>query len=95
MNSRTSSETLVSIVIPTFNQSGFLKEAIDSVINQTHRAWEAIVINNFSTDATVEVVNRFNDARISLLGFANDGVIARSRNKGIDVAKGEYVAFRL
>jgi teichuronic acid biosynthesis glycosyltransferase TuaG len=93
MNSRSSSQTLVSIVIPTFNQAEFLKEALGSVINQTHRAWEAIVINNFSTDTTIEVLNQFNDARISRLDFANDGVIARSRNKGIELAKGEYVAF--
>jgi glycosyltransferase involved in cell wall biosynthesis len=93
MNSRPSSQTLVSVVIPTFNQAEFLKEALDSVISQTHRTWEAIVINNFSTDATVAVVNSLNDARISRLDFANNGVIARSRNKGIEVAKGEYVAF--
>ena len=84
---------LVSIVIPTYNQSEFLRQAIDCIINQTYGSWEAIVVNNFSTDETISVVEGFNDPRVSLINFSNDGVIARSRNLAISRARGEFVAF--
>ena len=84
---------LVSVVIPTFNQGHFLQEALRSVINQTYRKWEAIVVNNYSTDNTSAVVSEFNDSRIVLIEYANLGVIARSRNVGISNCRGEYVAF--
>ncbi len=84
---------LVSIVIPTYNHAVFLKEALASVMVQTYQNWEAIVVNNYSDDNTVEVVNTFHDSRISLINFRNNGVIAASRNKGIQAAQGEYVAF--
>ena len=84
---------LVSIVIPTYNQSEFLRQAIDCIINQTYGSWEAIVVNNFSTDETISVVEGFNDRRVSLINFSNDGVIARSRNLAISRARGEFVAF--
>ena len=82
---------LVSVVIPTFNQAHFLRDALRSVINQTYRKWEAIVVNNYSTDNTSAVVREFNDSRIILIEYANLGVIARSRNIGILNCRGEYV----
>ncbi len=72
----------VSVVIPTYNHAKLLKKALDSVLAQTFKDWEAIVVNNFSTDDTVEVVNSFTDPRIKLLNFNNSGVIAASRNRG-------------
>lgn len=50
-------------------------------------------MNNYSTDATEQVVEGFNDSRIRLINFSNNGVIAASRNRGIELAAGEYVAF--
>ena len=93
MPAETIQPRLVSIVIPTYNQSGFLLEALSSVRSQSYRNWEAIVVNNFSNDETVSVVEAFQDSRISLVNFANNGVIARSRNAGISLARGEFVAF--
>ena len=84
---------LVSIVIPTYNHAEFLKEALDSVCAQSVGDWEAIVVNNFSTDDTEQVVSGFADDRIRLVNFANHGVIAASRNQGIALAAGEFVAF--
>ena len=84
---------LVSVVIPTFNHAPLLKIALQSVIAQTFTNWEAIVVNNFSTDATVEVVESFNDSRIKLINFSNNGVIAASRNVGIKMATASYIAF--
>lgn len=84
---------LVSVIIPTYNQSGYLKEAIDSVLNQTFSDWEVIVINNFSEDDTEQIVAAIKDARVSLYNFKNHGVIAASRNYGINKSQGKYLAF--
>ena len=83
----------VSVVIPTYNHAKLLKKALNSVLAQTFKDWEAIVVNNFSTDDTVEVVNSFTDPRIKLLNFNNSGVIAASRNRGVKEAGGEFIAF--
>jgi teichuronic acid biosynthesis glycosyltransferase TuaG len=84
---------LVSVVIPTFNHAPLLKRALDSVVAQTYSDWEAIVVNNFSTDETIDVVNSFKDDRIKLVNFKNNGIIASSRNRGIKLAQGKFVAF--
>lgn len=83
----------VSVVIPTFNHAKFLKKALDSVVAQTFQNWEAVVVNNFSTDNTIEVVNSFADPRIKLFSFSNNGVIAASRNHGLKEAAGDFIAF--
>jgi glycosyltransferase involved in cell wall biosynthesis len=83
----------VSIVIPTYNHARFLHQALASVRAQTLADWEAIVVNNYSDDDTVEVVAGFADARIRLVNFRNHGVIAASRNEGIRQASGDLVAF--
>jgi len=84
---------LVSVVIPTYNHAGFLRRALQSVIDQTYSRWEAIVIDNHSEDETDEVVRSFADARIRMIKIRNHGVIAASRNRGIAEAAGEWVAF--
>lgn len=82
-----------SIVIPTYNQGYLIKRCLDSILSQTYTNWEAIIINNFSEDNTVEIVERYHDSRIRLINNANNGIIAISRNKGIKLAKGEWVCF--
>ena len=84
---------LVSVVIPTYNHAHYLNRALQSVLDQTHTNWEAIVIDNHSTDNTDEVMKRFVDPRITYLKIHNNGVIAASRNAGIRAAKGEWIAF--
>jgi len=83
----------VSVVIPTYNHANFLKKALDSVRSQTFEDWETIVVNNFSSDDTESVVAAFDDSRIRLVNFANHGVIAASRNFGLQNTRGEVVAF--
>ena len=83
----------VSVVIPTFNHAKFLKKALDSVVAQSFQNWEAVVVNNFSTDNTIEVVNSLADPRIKLFNFSNNGVIAASRNHGLKEAAGDFIAF--
>jgi glycosyltransferase involved in cell wall biosynthesis len=84
---------LVSIVIPTYNHAPMLQRALATVVEQTYQNWNAIIVNNFSTDNTLEVVAAFNDPRIQCVNFRNNGVIGASRNEGIALATGKYVAF--
>lgn len=87
------SSPLVSVIIPTYNHDKYLGRALQSVLDQTYTHWEAIVIDNHSTDNTDEVIARFIDPRITYLKIHNNGVIAASRNVGILAAKGEWIAF--
>ena len=91
MNSK--SPPLVSVIIPTYNHANFLGKALESIIHQTYNNWEAIVIDNHSTDETNKVIDKFKDSRIQYFKISNDGIIAKSRNFGINVAKGDWIAF--
>ena len=84
---------LVSVIIPTYNHANFLGKALESIIHQTYNNWEAIVIDNHSTDETNKVIDKFKDSRIQYFKIFNDGIIAKSRNFGINVAKGDWIAF--
>lgn len=82
---------LVSIVIPTYNQAEYLKEALDSITSQTYRNWEAIVVNDGSRDHTVEVMEHYArlDKRIRVFSKENGG-ISSALNHGIERALGDY-----
>lgn len=88
-----SNAPLITVVIPTYNHAHFLREALQSVRAQSFSEWEVVVVNNYSEDDTVAVVESFTDPRIRLENFRNNGVIAASRNRGIALARGRYVAF--
>lgn len=83
----------ISIVIPTYNHAHFLRTALDSIRAQTFGDWEAIVVNNFSEDDTIAVVESYNDPRIRLVNFANHDIIAAARNHGLSLTKAPFVAF--
>ena len=83
----------VSIVVPTFNHAQFLHQALASVVAQTFQNWEAIIVNNFSTDDTINIVESFGEKRFRLINFRNNGVIAASRNEGIRQSNGSVIAF--
>lgn len=82
-----------SVVIPTFNQADFLKESLKSVISQSFTDFDVWIINNYSTDKTKQVANSFDDPRINVVDFHNNGVIGASRNLGIKSSTGKLVAF--
>lgn len=86
-------DPLVSVILPTYNHAHFLNRAIRSVLDQDYTNYEVIVIDNHSQDNTDEVVQSFVDPRVTLLKIHNNGVIASSRNMGIQAAKGEWLAF--
>lgn len=84
---------LVSVVIPTYNRSKELKRALESVLSQTYKNFEVIVVDNNSTDSTDAMLKDLNDQRIRLLKINNNGVIAASRNLGINASSGKWIAF--
>ena len=84
---------LFSIVIPTYNRASFIKKAIDSVINQSYCNWELIVVDDASSDHTLDLLNEYNDDRIRVIKNAVNLERSASRNKGIAAAKGEYICF--
>lgn len=83
---------LVSIVMPAYNSGMYIGEAIRSVLAQTHRNWELLVVNDGSTDATVEVLSGFDDPRIKIFHKTNGG-IGSARNLGLRNATGRFLSF--
>jgi len=80
------------VIIPTFNAGNYIAETIQSVLNQTYRNYEVIVVDDGSTDNTLDVLKRF-EARIKLLTKSNGGP-ASARNLGIKNSTGEFIAFQ-
>ena len=83
----------ISVIVPTFNHARFLKQALQSIIEQSHQNWEAIIVNNFSTDETLQIIESFNEPRFKVVNFQNNGVIAASRNEGIRRSSAPFIAF--
>jgi len=72
-----------SIILPTYNQSDFLKKSINSILSQTFQNWELLIIDNNSTDNTDNVIQSFQDNRIKVYKINNQKILAKSRNLGI------------
>jgi glycosyltransferase involved in cell wall biosynthesis len=83
---------LCSIVIPLYNKASFIEAALESILNQTHRDFEVIVVDDGSTDNGPNLVQACKDSRVRLIQQTNSGV-ARARNRGIEMAGGELICF--
>ena len=83
---------MVSVIIPTYNRADKIEKSITSVINQTYKDIEIIVVDDGSTDSTEKVVKKINDTRINYVKQKNSGACI-ARNYGIELSKGEYIAF--
>jgi glycosyltransferase involved in cell wall biosynthesis len=82
----------VTILMPVYNGEKYLKEAIDSIISQTFSDFEFLIIDDGSTDSSLELIKSYDDQRIRLyVNDGNKGVVA-ALNRGIDLAKGKYIA---
>lgn len=85
---------LVSVVMPAYNASRFLRQAVDSVLAQTYANLELIIVDDCSTDDTLQIMQDYaaRDSRVRIIaGETNQGV-ARVRNRGIQEARGAYIA---
>jgi glycosyltransferase involved in cell wall biosynthesis len=86
-------ESLVSIIIPTYNRARFLKRAIFSILNQTYPNFELLIIDDGSTDNTQEIVNKIADTRVTLIRHPENRGQCAALNTGIAHAKGEFIGF--
>jgi glycosyltransferase involved in cell wall biosynthesis len=84
----------VSAITGTYNGERFLRPAIESILNQTFRDFELIVIDDCSTDSTVRILAEFKDARLTIVRNARNLGIAETLNKGLALARAEYIALQ-
>ena len=85
--------SVVSVIVTTFNRKKYLKETVESILNQSYKNFELIIVDNYSDYDFLSHIKSFNDERIRSFQNSNDGLIAVNRNFGIEKAKGEYIAF--
>lgn len=86
---------LVTVIMPVYNAERYMEQSIESIIAQTYQKWELLIVDDGSTDSSVQIMQEYcsRDRRIQMiLSTGNEGV-ASARNKGIQAAKGEYIAF--
>ena len=85
---------LVSVILPTYNRGYVLKRAVDSVLAQTYSNLELIVIDDGSTDNTQELLASYSDPRLKVVVPGKNGGPAAARNRGLEVARGDFIAFQ-
>lgn len=84
---------LVSIVIPTYNRGYMIENSINSVLSQTYRNFELLIIDDASTDDTEYIVKNIKDSRIRYIKLEKNSRGTKTRNTGINLSKGDYIAF--
>jgi glycosyltransferase involved in cell wall biosynthesis len=83
----------VSVVMPVYNGASYLAPAIESILGQTYLDFEFILINDGSIDNSVEIIQSYSDTRIRLLHNEKNAGLAAARNRGIDEAQGDFIAW--
>lgn len=86
------SSPLVSVAMPVYNAENYIRKAIDSILNQTYKDFELIVVNDASTDKSAEIILTYNDPRIRYVENTSNMGIAKTRNKCVQLARGKYIA---
>lgn len=84
---------MISVIIPTYNRETTIKRAVDSVLEQTYKNFEIIIVDDNSTDNTAKVIENIQDERIVYLRQSSNRGACVARNIGISKAKGKYIAF--
>lgn len=82
----------ISVVMPVYNGQEFLGEAIKSILSQSFRDFELIIVNDGSTDNTLGIIEKFKDKRIRVINNVKNLGLAKTINRGVITAKGEYIA---
>lgn len=83
---------LVSIILPVYNSEQFIANCINSILKQTYRNIQLVIINDCSTDNTDNIIKTFNDSRILYISNPKNFGISKTQNIGIELSKGEYIA---
>lgn len=92
MNKIVKQKLIISLIIPAYNAEKYITRCLNSCLSQIYSALDIIVINDGSLDSTLDLINGFNDTRITVINKENEGV-GKARNDGLKVATGEYVVF--
>ena len=79
--------------MPSYNSEKYIRDSLESVLEQSYSNWELIIVDDCSTDNTVEIIKSFNDERIKFFTNGKNSGAAISRNKGLREAKGKWIAF--
>lgn len=82
----------VTVLMAVYNAEQYLQEAMDSILNQTFIDFEFLIINDASTDKSVDIIRSYDDSRVRLIHNEKNLKLAATLNKGIDLAKGKYIA---
>jgi len=85
-------DSKVTVLMSVYNGEKYLREAIDSILNQTFRDFEFLIINDGSTDRTMEILRSYHDRRIKIINNERNMGLTKSLNKGLKMARGEYIA---
>jgi len=83
---------IVTVLMSVYNGEKYLCEAVDSILNQTFKDFEFLIINDGSTDGTAEIIKSYQDSRIKIINNEKNIGLTKSLNKGLKFAKGEYIA---
>lgn len=83
---------LVSVIMPVYNAAPYLREAIDSILNQTFTDFELLVIDDGSTDNSREIISEYKDTKIRLIVNDKNLKIVKTLNKGLELSRGKYIA---
>lgn len=81
----------LSVIMPVYNGETYLRQVIDSILKQSFRDFEFIIIDNASTNGSEKVIHSYEDSRIKLIQNANSQRKYPSRNKGLEIATGKYI----
>jgi len=84
---------LISVILPTYNRAHLMPRAVQSVLNQTYKNFELIIVDDGSNDHTPEIAKAFNDQRIVYVRHKENKGVTASYNTGLRLARGKYVAF--
>ena len=85
----------ITVFIPAYNREKYIGEAIESILAQSYTDFEILLIDDGSTDRTVEIMRSYTDPRLRIMRNETNLGIPRTRNKGIENARGEFIAILL
>jgi glycosyltransferase involved in cell wall biosynthesis len=85
---------VVSVLMTVFNGEKYIYESINSIIEQTYKNWELLIVNDKSTDSTLKIIKQFKDKRINLINLKKKAGRTKALNLGLNKCRGEYVAIQ-